>query len=202
MTRRSQLCPPPSYHRRLVAAVLFVALLLLAVLALAGCDDNTHHDDAQQSGQRLTEQAFRQQQAAVPYRAPRYSLERRNLAEREKREDNPSAVGYVYLMSFGKPIGYYVIKGKVSSTQSQMTTGQLVIDGCPGVSDRCPTVVDAPGDDGSYGPNEPGIFFFTVDGTMVTTPLDYIHSDQPLPIDVPRLDPGKAGGPKAGPRAS
>ena len=48
-------------------------------------------------------------------------------------------------------------------------------------------VVNAPGDDGSYGANESGIFFFTTEGQMVTTNLDYIWSDNPLSIDTPRL---------------
>lgn len=115
------------------------------------------------------------------------SLERRNLAERLKRTDNPSAIGYVYLLSFGKPIGYYVIKGKVSNPDSQLTTTDLVQD-CSGWSTPCRVTVPAPGDDGSYGPNEGGIFFFTTEGVMVTTSLDYIWSDNPLPVDVPRLN--------------
>lgn len=168
-------------------------LLTVAVggVALIGCSSTppTPKDTAQGSGQRQTEDAFRKQQAAVPYVAPRNSLERRNLAERLKRTDNPNALGYVYLMNFGKIIGYYAVKGKVSNPNSQMTTDNLVVDGCPGgVNGRCPVVVNAPGDDGSYGLNEDGIFFFTTEGVMVTTNLDYVWSDQPLPVDVPRLN--------------
>jgi hypothetical protein len=92
----------------------------------------------------------------------------------------------VYLLSLGKVLGYYTIKGKVSSTQSQMTTDQLLEDGgCTGCSW---SVVNATGDDGSYGPNEDGVFFFTTEGAMVTTSLDYIVSDQPIAFDVPELN--------------
>ena len=39
----------------------------------------------------------------------------------------------------------------------------------------------------AYGDGDPGIFFYTADDVMVETSLDYVVSDQPLAIDVPRL---------------
>jgi hypothetical protein len=169
-----------------------VPLALAAVLAftiLTACEPSPSKESAQSTGQKQTESAFAKQQKAVPYVAPRNSLERRNLAERLKRTDNPNALGYVYLMSFGKIIGYYAVKGKVSNPDSQLTTTDLVNYACDDGLSGCQAVnVPAPGDDGSYGPNESGIFFFTTEGVMVTTDLDYIWSDQPLPIDVPRLN--------------
>lgn len=172
-------------RKRIIIASLLAAGTVLT-LSAGACD---HKSSAQSTGQKQTEQAYSQQASAVPYPADqlRDSLERRNIKERLLRTNKPNAIGYVYVMSFGKIIGYYAIKGKVSSTQSQMTTDQLDIDhGSYGNS-----VVDAPGDDGSYGANEPGIFFFTSDGQMVETNLDYIVSDAPLPIDVPILNPKK-----------
>ncbi len=160
-----------------------IAALLAAFLFLSGCEDEGG-GSAQESGQSLTERAFKQQQAAVPYPADELtdSTERRNLAARLTRTNDPNRQAYVYVMNYGQIVGYYAIKGKVSSTQSQMTATNLVIDRYEG-----DVTVPAPGDDGSYGENEPGIFFFTTDGTMVSTSLDYIESDRPLAIDVPRL---------------
>lgn len=165
--------------RKIVAA----AVAGIAVLSLSACQAGTP-SSAQDEGQALTEQAYTQQSKAVPYPADqlRDSLERKNLRERLLRTNKADAQGYVYLMSFGQVIGYYTVQGKVSSTQSQMTTDNLVIDRYEG-----DVVVNAPGDDGSYGANEPGIFFFTTEGQMVTTNLDYIWSDNPISIDVPRL---------------
>lgn len=115
------------------------------------------------------------------------TLEKQNLEEKRRREENPNAIGYVYLVSFGKPFGYYVTKGKISSNGSQRTPSDDVIWTCDG--GHCDhMVVQGPQDDGSYGEPDPGVFFFTTDGTKVVTDLDYIHSDQPLAIDVPRLD--------------
>jgi len=169
--------------RRRVVLVLLAAVTVGLTTTAGACDDQK---GAQATGQKQTEQAYAQQAAAVPYPADqlRDSLERRNLRERLLRTNKPDAIGYIYLMSFGRIIGYYTVKGKVSSTQSQMTTDQLELDhGSYGQA-----VVNAPGDDGSYGQNESGIFFFTTEGAMVTTDLNYVWADQPLPVDVPQLN--------------
>jgi predicted small secreted protein len=167
-------------NRKSIAAIAGVCLV---AASLTACEEA--QGTAQGDGQKQTETAFAQQSSAVPYPISELkdSLERRNLKERLIRTNKPNAQGYVYLMSFGTIIGYYTVKGKVSSTQSQMTTDNLVIDRTEG-----DVVVNAPGDDGSYGANEDGIFFFTTEGQMVTTNLDYIWSDKPLAVDVPRLD--------------
>lgn len=121
------------------------------------------------------------------------TLEKRNLREKFKREENPNAIGYVYLMNFGQIVGFYAIKGKVSSSGSQATPEDEIHWTCRSSHGCQPVIVDGPQDDGSYGTEDPGIFFFTTEDVKVVTSLDYIHSDQPLPIDVPRLNSGKAG---------
>lgn len=173
-----------------------ICTITAAALITTGCADEEKAPSAQTAGQKLTEQAFKQQSSAVPYPADdlKDSLERRNLREKLLRDNKPNAIRYVYLLSFAQPLGYYTIKGKVSSTQSQMTTDQLIAckdargDGDSYCDSSEQHVVNAPGDDGSYGANESGVFFFTTEGVMVTTNLDYIVSDQPLPFDVPELD--------------
>lgn len=169
--------------RKILSILLAV---LLAVVGLSACEGEEQGSSAK--GQKQTETAFAQQENAVPYPVEKLtdSTERRNLRERLLRTNDPNRQGYVYLMNFGQIVGYYAIKGKVSSTQSAMTPTDIIRDPC--ASSFCPLVVQAPGDDGSYGDNEPGIFFFTTDGVMVSTSLDYIESDNPLPIDVPRLN--------------
>jgi hypothetical protein len=169
-------------------AVGGTALAGLLALTAASCEDT----GAQSTGQTETEEAYAQQRAAVPYPKDQLkdSLERRNLSERLLRTNDPTKIGYVYLFLNGAdaPIGYYVIKGKVSNTDSQMTTDQLITNKYSGGTHM---VVNAPGDDGTYGPNESGNFFFTQEGTFVETDLVYLYADQPLPIDVPRLNEKK-----------
>jgi hypothetical protein len=110
------------------------------------------------------------------------SLEKQNLEKKRDKEEDPNAIRYVYIMSYANIIGFYTAKGKVSSSGSQVGPESEVIryygEG---------HILDSAKDDGTYGPGDPGIFFFTTDGVMVETSLDYIVSDQPLPIDVPRF---------------
>jgi hypothetical protein len=82
-------------------------------------------------------------------------------------------------------MAFYTIKGKVSSVNSQLTnTEQLssrrvernasyeYVDG----------VLPSPSEDGSYGTNGDGIFFFTTEGAYVEWAGDYMLSDQPLKL--------------------
>lgn len=155
--------------------------LMLAVLALSACQSNGNNPQSQ--GQAQTVQASRQQTAAVPYPVSQLtdSTERRNLREKLLRFNKPDRIGYVYILQFGKPLGYYTIEGKVSSNDSQMTTTSLILQNR---HDNGQTVVSAPADDGSYGGNEPGIFFFTTEGALIQTDSSYIYSDQPIPVFV------------------
>lgn len=151
-------------NKRIITAIVLSAGLALTA---TGCETKaTARDQAQASSQRSGE-----------------SLEIKNLKAKRDREENPSTERYLYVMSFGKIIGYYVTKGKISSNGSQIGPELELANN----SYRDSTALDSAKDDGSYGDGDPGIFFFTADGTMVETNLDYIQSDAPLAIDVPRL---------------
>lgn len=160
-----------------------IALLATAGLALAGCTNNNEAaTDAMEA---------RQEKAAanVLCGAANDSLECKNLKERERRNSQPNAIGYVYLYNFdGSVKGYFTIKGKVSSTQSQMGPMDIIADACLNTSDYCPEVMEAAGDDGSFGPNEAGIFFFTTEGVMVTYSGEYVLSDGPLKLSDNKLN--------------
>lgn len=111
------------------------------------------------------------------------SLEKKNLEKKRDKEEDANAIRYVYLMNYGQIVGYWVALGKISSSGSQVGPQQEVIKGWN--SDGY--VLDSAQDDGTYGDGDPGIFFFTTDGVMVETSLDYVVSDQPITLDVPRL---------------
>lgn len=116
------------------------------------------------------------------------TLEKKNLAAKKEREENPDAVRYLYLYSYGEPMGYYITKGKISSSGSQRTPEQDIHYTCSSGGTCTHVVVDGPKDDGSYGAGDPGIFFFKADGAMVETNFDYVISDQPLTaVNVPLL---------------
>lgn len=147
------------------AKTMALAGVLAAGLVLTGCtSENQERKEAQAQAQIKD------------------SLEKKNLQKKRDREENPNTVRYLYLMNFGQIVGYYVTKGKISSNGSQIGPENDVIYAHSGGH-----VVDSAKDDGTYGQGDPGIFFFTTDDVMVETSLDYIQSDQPLAIDVPRL---------------
>jgi len=157
--------------RNKIIAVTAGALILAGTLT--GCsydDDATNAYDNRQVLQKETTLTN--------------SIALENLKEKRDRENDPNKVRYIYLMSFGEIIGYYVSQGNITSNASQMAPEQEIVRR---TSTSDALVVDGASDDGTYGAGDPGIFFFTADGTMVVTSLDYIQSDQPLAIDVPRL---------------
>lgn len=56
------------------------------------------------------------------------SQEQKNLKEKIRRDEaSADKIGYVYIMSFGKFIGYYTIKGKISSDGSQLNPQDDII---------------------------------------------------------------------------
>jgi hypothetical protein len=132
-------------------------------------------------------------QASIPIPIVSYFQERRTIAKWTERWDKPNLPCYVYLVSFGKVIGYYVTDGKPSSTRSYVLPEYKEVwrngsgTGCSWSGLLVPTA-DL---DGTYGTNNPGIRFFTAEGTAVEWAGDgasYIYSDAPLPIDVPRFN--------------
>lgn len=159
--------------RRTIALILAAAV---AAIGLSACDPGKSNEFEQ-----------REKVQAAKKDPSRTTLEKINLTKKRDLEENPKAVRYVYLMNFGQIVGYYVAQGKISSSGSQLTPEQDVMMD-RGQYGGGNVVTDGIQDDGTYGEGDPGIFFFTADGTMVETSLDYVVSTQPLPIDVPRLN--------------
>lgn len=153
---------------------IVAGILVAAVSVTGGCSCTTDDDKARQ--------------ALQAQKATGHTLEKANLEEKRKREENPNAIGYVYLMNFGNVVGYYISKGKISSSGSQATPEQDIHYTCSSGGTCSHLVVDGPQDDGSYGDHDPGIFFFLADGTKVVSSLDFIHTDRPIPaLNVPLL---------------
>lgn len=181
-------------RRHRVRVLILCAVTGVACIAtLAACTSSGGSQVA--GGNQVSQATYQEFNAAVPYpfskAAPSDPLERLNLAARLKQYNSAGDTNYVYIFAWGSPtpIGYYVIKGKVSSTGSQMTASQITSN-C-GNGDGC--VVDAIGDDGSYGPEEGGqygVFFFTSTGTLVETDQPFVVSSAPIKlyVDVPQLD--------------
>jgi len=164
-----------------VMCVGIITIVILCGVHGAGCSqDKSTERDAQQA-------TIDKAQAAIPIPTVSYFQERRTIAKWTERWDKPNLPCYVYLVSFGKIIGYYVTDGKPSSTRSYILPEEKLWQGLNGSSQLIPTA-DL---DGTYGSNNPGIRFFTAEGAAVEWAGDgasYIYSDTPLPLNVPKLN--------------
>mgnify|MGYP000972662732 CR=1 FL=1 len=117
------------------------------------------------------------------------SLERRNIKQRLELFSKSDKVSYIYLISYGRVMAFYTVKGKITSGQKRLTANQNELDNCgnivsPGHNFPCASgaVIDAPELDGTYGQSSPYIFFWTTDGTYVQWNGEYMLADQPLQL--------------------
>lgn len=118
---------------------------------------------------------------AVPVPSLTDSLERANISKRLTAFSDPSKISYIYLVSFGKVMAFYTVKGKVTSGSKRLTANdQLVDDGSDYQAGQ--HVVSAPELDGTYGSSDPYIYFWTTDGTYVQWNGEYMMADQPLQL--------------------
>lgn len=157
---------------------------LIVVTLLSGCDMI-----AKSTSQIEQEKTETNQSALLQVQPPTklsWSLERDNINKRTNLWNSPNKVSYIYLINYGKVMAFYSVKGKVSSVNSQVTnpeqlaqaflpsrlTGYNTVDG----------VLPSPAEDGSYGTNGDGIFFFTTEGAYVEWKGDYMLADQPLKL--------------------
>lgn len=123
----------------------------------------------------------------VPVPKIQTSQERLNIKRRAELFNNENKISYIYLVSYGKVMSFFSIKGKVSSLRSYMVPQEQLVRGgnkpCPwSASTGSCYVVQAPDIDGSYGDNADGIFFFTTEGAYVEWKGEYLMSDQPLKL--------------------
>lgn len=186
-----------------------IALLLIGAILLSGCttSDKLNQQKAYEEKmgvsniqvgathnfeQKFTEENQRRLVTANPPVRLDKSLERENLSRRYGFLNDEDKIFYVYLVSYGKVMAYYVAKGKISSVNSRLTQEEQVIvdqDCLTRVyhesEGNCYKTVGSPQLDGSYGTNGDGIFFFTTEGAYVEWNGEYIVSDFPLAMETP-----------------
>jgi hypothetical protein len=114
-----------------------------------------------------------------------WSLERENIIKRLKRWNNPNKISYIYtLADSGAVIGYYPIKGKVSSVNSKLTTTSQLLYADASFEDSAGGVVESADIDGSYGSNGDAVFFYLTDGTYMEWNGKYFLSDRPVKLTI------------------
>jgi len=112
----------------------------------------------------------------------RYFQERKTIAKWAETFDTPDITCYLYLISYGQILGYYVTNGKPAATTSYLTPEYRISS--EGRQTQLPDT------DGTYGTNNPGIRFFTASGIAVEWAGDgatYLFSTQKLPVQAVEL---------------
>ena len=180
----------------LVELVIVLVILGCIVAGVAvstqGCSGGVETGKSTKVEMEQTEVNHRKLVKAIPPPALTTSQERLNLKRRLERFNNENKVSYVYLISHGQVLGFFTIKGKVSSVNSMLTTPDQIVTmgsagsiGADGKISR--HVVKSPDLDGSYGTNGDAVFFFTTSDAYVEWAGEYMWCDQPLQLSTPPL---------------
>lgn len=142
----------------------------------SSCNDGSDNKEAEQANVAANQ---RKMESAVPIPNLENSLERKNISKRLTTFNDPNKVSYIYLVSYGKVMSFYTVKGKVTSGNKRLTASDQIVDSPRYSSDN---VVDSPELDGTYGQSSPYIFFWTTDGAYIQWSGDYMLADQPLQL--------------------
>lgn len=162
---------------------LVLLLVIMFMVCFVSCETEGKSEKTQAKEVKITEEQHTRLMKSTPPPTLEFSLERENLKERLVRFNDANKVSYIYLVSYGKIMAHYVIKGKVSSVNSKLTTGeQIVQDPYAHYEHRGGKVVESPQLDGSYGMNGDAVFFFTTDNIYVEWNGEYMLCDQPLKL--------------------
>jgi len=161
--------------------LIITMLILTGALFFVSCDDISSGSTSEQEQARTEANQQRLLKAQPPVTLDS-SLERENINKRTLLWNNSNKVSYIYLISHGNVMAFYSIKGKVSSVNSQITNPNQIIRRGSASTYAYSHVLPSPAEDGSYGTNGDGIFFFTTSGVYVEWSGQYLLCDAPLKL--------------------
>jgi hypothetical protein len=104
-----------------MAIVLIVTFLIIAFRAPVVVYAVGHQESGTRQNMTAARESADRSAASIPVPGISYFQERRTIAKWAQRWDQPNLPCYVYLVSYGNVIGYYVTDGKPSSTGSYLT---------------------------------------------------------------------------------
>ena len=171
--------------------ITLIALGIVGVMLVGACTNPGQSKSAQDVLQNLSEQIFqRANKDQYPLGAiTGPTAEVKNVSARIVRFNDPNKIGYLAEFSNdGKVLEVVTIKGKVSSTGSQLTnTDNINYNGGNGGGN---VVTRSIGDDGTYGPEEcegNGIFYFRADNNAIEEFCGQLwkYSDAPFTVTTP-----------------
>lgn len=159
---------------------LLISGALCAAIALAGCD---YVRDSVTPDKRDVESS-KAHAAAQSVNFSAGNAERDNILNRSKLVAQPDLLGYVVLITYGQPVAYFQVKGKVTSCGKRLETPvkEYSIEGDSGY--RQGALGPAPSYDGTFGDTAPDcVFFYTINGQYVQWNDVFVYSDQPLTLN-------------------
>jgi hypothetical protein len=166
--------------KRVIVLICVMSLLVLCLTAsTCGVEESTTTTQA-----RKTEASAKTALAEIPTYQPQYFNERRTVDRWAKEFDTPTIEAYIYIVSYGNILGYYVTDGKPVSTESYLIPEEDYYMNGYGKQN-----MDI---DGTYGANQPGVRFFTASGVAVEwagAGASWFFTTAPMPLNVPNLDP-------------
>ena len=172
-----------------IKMVAIILALVLLVATISGCQlSGSAADRAKMLNVANALQEKQPTPSDIEYSLQRYNLIRRAYwvnGMREKARMLPCEVekplGYIYFFLEGVGcVAHYTVDGQITSLQTYLTPDSEYYTSS-GLSRWLADV------DGTYGQNQDGIFFFTVDGNYVEWNGLYHYSDIYYPIDDPVL---------------
>ncbi len=169
--------------------VVSLILALIIVAALTGCEMDGSTKDTYAT-KKVADNLQEKQPTPtdIEYSLQRYNLIRRAYwvnGMRDKARTLPceleKPLGYIYFFLEGVGcVAQYTVDGQITSLQTYLTPDSEKY----ATSSYAEWLADV---DGTYGENQEGIFFFTVDGNYVEWNGLYHYSDIYYPIDDPVL---------------
>lgn len=147
-----------------------LVLIVLALVVFSGCSDLSTQMNKQYNQVAVQMDKFQSNQPAPEID---FSNTRQAVIDRIERWSDPNKISYIYLVSFGRVMAFYTVKGSVESKQSYLYPVYYPYSGGS-------VALDNPDVDGTYGDNMDSIFFFTTEGVYVEWHGDYLWVDQPL----------------------
>lgn len=190
-------------ERFLISVTLIVATSFLISVTLVGCDasataNTTKADINNTMAVANNLVASQPTPTDINYSLERYNLIRRAYwvnGQRDKADalicEVEKPLGYIVLFTdAGGVVGSFTVDGKVSSLNSYLTPDSEYYE--YSYSESKFETNDWLSDvDGSYGENDTGIFFFTVEGNYIEWTGTYLYTDIPMHIDEPVIKIGE-----------
>ena len=143
------------------------------------CDDTSNLQQNEQEKVSINQYKM---ETVTPIPSLEKSLERENIKKRLELWNNDNKESYIYLISFGRVMAFYVVKGKITSGNKRLTSTERFVGGKDCGDSYCDMLIESPELDGTYGSSNPYIYFWTTDGAYVQWNGEYMLSDQPLKL--------------------